>query len=140
MSQNLNTNRNVIITGATGFIGGITTIELKRHNYKVFGVDRVERNHLNEYFDEFYCGDFIDYESFLLIKRVNPIAIIHCAGTSLVGPSHLQPGAYFHNNVSRTNLLLDFLRNNLPKTKFIFSSSAAVYGAGYRDWETSGVS
>ena len=129
MSQNLNTNK-ILVTGAAGYIGGITCIELKRRGYTVLGIDRKKVDHLEQYYDEFYNGDFTDYESFLLMKRHKPNAIIHCAGTSLVGPSHSQPGAYFHNNVSRTNLLLDFLRNNLPKTKFIFSSSAAVYGAG----------
>jgi len=127
MSQNLN-SKNIVVTGAAGYIGGITCIELKRKDYNVFGIDRRHTPHLDNYYDEFYNGDFTDYESFLLIKRTKPAAIIHCAGTSLVGPSFDIPGIYFNNNVARTNLLLNFIKEEIPSTKFIFSSSAAVYG------------
>ncbi len=127
MSQNLNT-KNILVTGAAGYIGGITCIELKRKGYNVFGVDRRYFAHLNKFYDEFLQCDFTDYETYLLIKRVKPAAIIHCAGTSLVGPSFTMPGVYFDNNVARTNRLLNFLKDELPSTKFIFSSSAAVYG------------
>jgi len=127
MSQNLNT-KNIVVTGAAGYIGGITCIELKRKEYNVIGIDRRYFSHLDNYYDEFYHGDFTDYETFLLIKRSKPAAIIHCAGTSLVGPSFTSPGIYFDNNVARTNRLLNFIKDELPETKFIFSSSAAVYG------------
>lgn len=129
MSQNQNTNRNIVVTGAAGYIGGMTCIELKQRGYNVFGVDRREREHLKEYYNDFVMADVVDYESFLLYKRVKPAAIIHCAGTSLVGPSMTKPGLYFDNNVARTNRLLKFMIDEIPNTKFIFSSSAAVYGA-----------
>lgn len=131
MSQNLNT-KNILVTGAAGYIGGITCIELKRRGYNVFGVDRRFFDHLKDYYDDFYHGDFTDNESFLLIKKVNPVAIIHCAGTSLVAPSFISPGDYFNNNVAKTNKLLNFIKDEIPSTKFIFSSSAAVYG----NWST----
>ncbi|NBP03281.1 MAG: UDP-glucose 4-epimerase [Proteobacteria bacterium] len=127
MSQNLN-SKNVVVTGAAGYVGGITSIELKRKGYNVFGVDRRHLSHLDGFFEEYYCGDLTDYETFLMIKRVRPAAIVHCAGTSLVGPSMLNPAIYFDNNVSRTNRLLKFLIEESFQTKFIFSSSAAVYG------------
>jgi len=127
MSQNLNT-KNVLVTGAAGYIGGMTCIELKRKGYNVFGVDRKYAPHLNKFFDEFIQADFTDYETYLMMKRVKPVAVIHCAATSLVGPSMNNPGIYFDNNVARTNRFLSFLKDEFPATKFIFSSSAAVYG------------
>jgi len=102
MSLTQNTNRNIVVTGAAGYIGGTICIELKKRAYKVYAIDRRESSHLNRYFDEFICNDFIDYESFLVYKKANPLAIIHCAGTSLVGPSMENPSIYFHNNVCRT--------------------------------------
>lgn len=128
MSLTQNTNRNIVVTGAAGYIGGTICIELKKRAYKVYAIDRRESSHLNRYFDEFICNDFIDYESFLVYKKANPLAIIHCAGTSLVGPSMENPGIYFHNNVCRTISLLNYIRHETPNSKFIFSSSAAVYG------------
>lgn len=127
MYQSPNTKK-VVVTGAAGYIGGITCIELKKQGYYVIGIDRRYREHLVEYYDDFYHGDFTDFESFKKLKQHNPCAIIHCAGTSLVGPSLTNPAEYFTNNVSKTNTLLSFLSAELPDIKFIFSSSAAVYG------------
>jgi UDP-glucose 4-epimerase len=58
-----------------------------------------------------------------------PEAIIHCAGTSLVGPSIDNPREYYDNNFVKTKCLLDYLIDNkLTHIRFIFSSSAATYG------------
>jgi UDP-glucose 4-epimerase len=58
-----------------------------------------------------------------------PDAIIHCAGTSLVGPSIDNPREYYENNFIKTKILLDHLIDcKLTNIRFIFSSSAATYG------------
>jgi UDP-glucose 4-epimerase len=58
-----------------------------------------------------------------------PEAIIHCAGTSLVGPSIKDPREYYDNNFVKTKRLLDHLIDNkFTNIRFIFSSSAATYG------------
>jgi UDP-glucose 4-epimerase len=54
---------------------------------------------------------------------------VHCAGTSLVGPSVTDPAEYYDNNFYRTKCLLDNMREWLPNTRIIFSSSASVYGS-----------
>jgi UDP-glucose 4-epimerase len=46
----------------------------------------------------------------------------------LVGPSILNPGDYYHNNVVKTLNLLNIVMSAVPRARFIFSSSAAVYG------------
>jgi len=118
----------VVVTGAAGYIGGMTCIELKKQGYEVIGVDQRHTPHLDSFYDEFICCDFSSYEAFNLYKKVYPCAIIHCAGTSLVGPSIKDPGLYFENNVSKTTSTLKFINDTIPNIKFIFSSSAAVYG------------
>ena len=127
MQQKQNTKA-VVVTGYAGYIGGQTCIELKKQGYEVFGVDRRLVEHTTKFVDEFVQADFCDYDSLSLIKKVKPVAIIHCAGTSLVGPSMKMPEVYFDNNVSRTNKMLEFLSHYCRDTKVIFSSSAAVYG------------
>jgi UDP-glucose-4-epimerase GalE len=72
-----------------------------------------------------------DYSSAYIleyIKRENPYAIIHCAGSSLVGPSVKNPELYYNNNFVKTKQLLDTLVRSKIKTKFVFSSSSSVYG------------
>jgi UDP-glucose 4-epimerase len=76
-----------------------------------------------------HTGDFAGDLSLDAIKLFCPDAIIHCAGTSLVGPSMTNPEDYYNNNFAKTKTLLDFLvRNHYKQVRFIFSSSAAAYG------------
>lgn len=120
-------NKKVLVTGATGYIGGAICIELKKRGYHVVGLDLVYKDHLNEYFDEFIGADFASSYALDRLSEMKPHAVIHCAGTSLVGPSIDDPRSYYNNNVAKTILLLDEVIRKLPDTLFMFSSSAAVY-------------
>jgi UDP-glucose 4-epimerase len=121
---------NVIVTGAAGYIGGQIVLRLKDLGYTVYSIDRrVLPDHLAGVADEFLCEDFSSDAALSWIISKQPRAIIHCAGTSLVGPSVSNPAEYYNNNVVKTLRLLDIVRKSMPKTKFIFSSSAATYGA-----------
>jgi len=122
-------NRTVIVTGAAGYIGGAISIELHRQGYYVIGIDRRPLpEHLTKYFINFVQDDFNGPKSKLELLSL-PAAIIHCAGTSLVGPSVKNPEEYYDNNVSKTLSYLTNVRRYSPTSKFIFSSSASVYGA-----------
>jgi UDP-glucose 4-epimerase len=76
----------------------------------------------------FVQADFDSDESYRRLLDVQPEAIVHCAGTSLVGPSIKHPSDYYHNNVVKTLNLLNIMMSAIPRARFIFSSSAAVYG------------
>jgi UDP-glucose 4-epimerase len=73
-------------------------------------------------------GDFAGEVALGAIKTFQPEAIIHCAGTSLVGPSMMNPEEYYNNNFVKTKRLCDFLVKENIKARLIFSSSAATYG------------
>ena len=77
---------------------------------------------------DFVQADFDSDESYRKLISVQPTAIVHCAGTSLVGPSILNPSDYYNNNVVKTLRLLNIVMAAVPRARFIFSSSAAVYG------------
>jgi UDP-glucose 4-epimerase len=78
--------------------------------------------------DKFLYQDFASNVALSWIISKQPDAIIHCAGTSLVGPSMQDPAEYYNNNVAKTLRLLDIVRKSLPRCRVIFSSSAATYG------------
>ena len=119
---------NVVVTGAAGYIGGQIALQLHDAGYKVTGIDRrALPRHLHGIMD-FVQADFDSDESFKKLIVLRPEAIIHCAGTSLVGPSIKYPSDYYHNNVAKTMNLLNIVLSAMPRTRFIFSSSAATYG------------
>lgn len=119
----------VAVTGAAGFIGGETLLKLIDAGYDVMAIDqRMPPAHLMIMPCAWHTGDFASGLGLDAIKFFGPDAIIHCAGTSLVGPSMADPEEYYRNNFVKTKTLLDFLRSNNWSGRFIFSSSAATYG------------
>jgi UDP-glucose 4-epimerase len=120
----------VVVTGAAGYIGGETLIKLIDAGHDVLAIDRVmPPGHLMIVPCSWYTGDFSSELGLDAIKLFCPDAIVHCAGTSLVGPSVINPEDYYNNNFVKTKILLDFLiRNHYKKVRIIFSSSAATYG------------
>ena len=120
---------NIIVTGSAGYIGGQTALLLKDAGHSVYGIDRRDPpKHLLGVCNGFLYQDFASDVALSWIIAKQPDAIIHCAGTSLVGPSVKDPSEYYNNNVAKTLKLLDIVRKSLPRTRFIFSSSAATYG------------
>lgn len=119
----------VLVTGAAGYIGGQIMLQLADAGHTVIGLDRQELpQHLRDVPSRFIYGDVSWPRCQTPIIEIRPDAVIHCGGTSLVGPSIANPAEYYHNNVVATLSLMDLIRRAMPKTRLIFSSSAAVYG------------
>ena len=119
----------VVVTGVAGYIGGQTAPLLKDGGHRVIGIDRRPLPlHLNSVCNRFIQEDFASTHALSAIVLERPDAVVHCAGTSLVGPSMTDPAEYYENNVLKTFELLNLIRKALPRTKFVFSSSAATYG------------
>jgi UDP-glucose 4-epimerase len=120
--------KKVLITGVCGFIGGHTAKIFKENGWKVFGIDRKDTiPDTGRFVDVLFFSDFVDLNVDIFVQEKID-AIVHCAGTSLVGPSIADPGEYYDNNCSKTNLFLDKLGKAGWKGTFVFSSSAATYG------------
>lgn len=119
----------VIVTGGAGFIGGQTVLQLLDAGHSVLAIDRsLELNSLRDCGAKWLTADFAGEVALDMIRTFQADAIIHCAGTSLVGPSVVNPAEYYDNNFVRTKLLCDFLVKLQKRPRLIFSSSAAVYG------------
>ena len=121
--------KTIIVTGVAGYIGGQVALQLKDAGHTVTGIDRRPlQKHQKGLLDSFVLADFDSDTTFKKLLDVRPDAIVHCAGTSLVGPSIKNPSEYYFNNVAKTLELISFITRAMPQTRLIFSSSAATYG------------
>ena len=119
----------VVVTGGAGFIGGETVLKLLDAGHSVYAIDlALPSQLLLDSGAKWLTGDFSGDVALDSIVLFNPDAIIHCAGTSLVGPSVKDPAEYYDNNFVKTKRLLDRLIQYKINCRFIFSSSAATYG------------
>ena len=119
----------VLITGASGYIGAQTAIAFADAGWQVYGVDREHPSKIiSDFCKKFLISDFWSEEALYLLGIVKPDVIVHCAGTSLVGPSIKNPAEYYQNNFVATKTLLDHVVKSNLRTRMIFSSSAATYG------------
>jgi UDP-glucose 4-epimerase len=120
----------VIVTGGAGYIGGETVLKLLDAGHSVLAIDRaMPPDHLIDCGAKWHTGDFANDIGLACITSFDPDAIVHCAGTSLVGPSIANPAEYYDNNFFKTKAMLDYVvKNKLTNIRVIFSSSAATYG------------
>ena len=120
--------RKIVVTGGCGYIGSHVARAFKQNGDNVFIIDRVERNHTLKDIDGYYIDDFASDASLATIYDIAPDVVVHCAGTSLVGPSVVNPREYYENNFVKTKRLVDYIIDKRIKTRLVFSSSAATYG------------
>ena len=127
----------ILLTGGAGYIGSHTAVELLNKGKELVIIDDFSNS--NEKALEaikkitgkdfkFYKMDYKDRENLEKVFEENKIdAVINFAGFKAVGESVQKPIEYYTNNVSGALVLLDTMRKYNCK-KFIFSSSATVYG------------
>lgn len=128
----------ILVTGGAGFIGTHTCVELLNageeivvfdnfHNSKMAAVEAVKK--LTGCDFKFYEADMLDADAMERIFAENNITeVIHFAGLKAVGESVAKPLEYYHNNITGTLVLLYTMRRHGCK-RFVFSSSATVYGS-----------
>ena len=132
----------VLVTGGAGYIGSHTTIELVEAGYEVIIVDDFSNSNpvVIERIEELlgkkvklYEIDITDKEKLEVVFKENKIdAVIHFAAYKAVGESVEKPLEYYINNLTSTLVVLDLMREYSVK-KFVFSSSATVYGDPIRN-------
>lgn len=121
-------NRTVVVTGGCGYIGSHVARAFKQNGDTVHIVDQVQRNHTLKDIDGYLIADFASDEALSMIVNLEPDVVVHCAGTSLVGPSMTDPAEYYTNNIVKTIALLNVVRHMPNRPVILFSSSASVYG------------
>lgn len=122
----------VLVTGGAGYIGSHMVWELLDAGEEVVVVDRLSTG-----FDwavapeaRLVVGDIADRALVSSIMRECRVdAVIHFAGSIIVPESVSDPLAYYENNTCKTRALIE-TAIGCGVSHFIFSSTAAVYGAG----------
>ena len=127
----------ILVTGGAGYIGSHTCVELLNEGFEVVILDNFS-NSKSSSLDaikkitgkdfKFYEIDYLDKDALNKVFEENKIdAVINFAGFKAVGESVQKPIEYYTNNISGALNLLDVMRKHNVK-KFVFSSSATVYG------------
>ncbi len=128
---------NVLVTGGAGYIGSHTVVELIKAGHSAVIVDdlsnakadvvaRIETiTGIRPAFYELDCKNGDGLRRVFTEHKID--AIIHFAAFKAVGESVRKPLQYYRNNLDSTFTLLEVMEEFGCK-KFIFSSSATVYG------------
>lgn len=127
----------VLVTGGAGYIGSHTVLELLQAGQNVLVLDNFSNssseslNRVKEITNKDVTlieGDIRD-KALLdsLFSQHNIESVIHFAGLKAVGESTEIPLDYYENNVWGTINLLQVMKQH-EVFKFVFSSSATVYG------------
>lgn len=118
--------KKVLITGAGGFIGNQIYKRFLRDGYNTVGWDVVVPDKASDIIKIDMMNED-DVKSSL--ETCRPDIIIHCAGAADVNKSVQNPDADYSGNVSLThNLLFGLHKTGLDKVRFVFLSTAGVYG------------
>ena len=119
----------IFIIGGAGYIGSHMVKIAYLAGHSVVTIDNLSTGHRDAVLHgEFENCDLLNSKKLdSLFKKYKPDAVMHFGAFSLVGESMTEPNKYYQNNVIGTlNLLNVMIENNCMK--FVFSSSASVYG------------
>ena len=135
--------KNILITGAAGFIGMHTCIKFLNEGYHVIGLDNINnyystklkndriKNILNE--SKLLKNNFTFLEEDLNstvwsdLNKMNIDIVIHLAAQAGVRYSIENPNAYLESNILGFQKVLEFVTNN-SIDNFLYASSSSVYG------------
>ena len=129
--------KKILVTGGAGYIGSHTCVELLNSGYEIVVIDNFsnsDSSSLNaikkitgkEF--KFYNINYLDRSKLESVFEENDIdAVINFAGFKAVGESVQKPLEYYENNIFGAVILLETMKKYGVK-KFVFSSSATVYG------------
>ena len=144
----------ILVTGGAGFIGSHTAVELLNSGKDIVIVDNFSNSKpkaleaikkITGKDFKFYEINYLDREKLEKVFEENDIeAVLNFAGYKSVGESVRKPLEYYDNNISGCLVLLETMQKYGVK-KFVFSSSATVYGEPERiplteDCKTGGTS
>ncbi len=121
---------NILVCGGAGYIGSNMTAMLAAKGHQPVVYDNLSKGHKAAISKdaEFVKGDLTDYKVLVkTLKKFNIEAVMHFAAFIEVAESIEQPLKYYQNNLCNTWAVLSAMEA-AGVEKFVFSSTAAVYG------------
>lgn len=121
--------KKILVTGGAGYIGSHVVKALGEEGYDIITYDNLSTGFKEAVlFGELVIGDLADHDKLESVFKNNKIdAIMHFAGSIVVPESVENPLKYYQNNTVNSCHLIDFAIK-YHVNKFVFSSTAAVYG------------
>jgi UDP-glucose 4-epimerase len=118
----------ILVTGGAGYIGSALTYLLIEQGHQVNVIDDLSNGFTDNVNPKanFVNGSILD-ESILNQGLISMDAVIHLAAKIRVEEGEIKPELYKQVNIDGTKLLLNKCKE-LGITKFVFASTAAVYG------------
>jgi UDP-glucose 4-epimerase len=119
----------LLVTGGAGYIGSVVALQLVEAGHEVTVLDNLSKGHEAAVPEgaSLVRADLLDAGRLGEVLTGGYDGVLHFAALSLVGESVEQPGRYYRANFAGTLNLLDAMRN-AGVLRFVFSSTAAVYG------------
>jgi UDP-glucose 4-epimerase len=119
----------IFISGVAGFVGRHCARHFKSKGCEVYGTDSSPEEHapLSD-LSRYYRSKLPSHSLDSALNEIQPDLFVHCAGRASVPLSVSDPRTDFYSGPVLTWEVLDALRRVSPVTRFIFLSSAAVYG------------
>lgn len=121
----------ILVTGGAGFVGSVCCAQLLQQGHQVVTVDNLSTGHPRAVPEGvvLYPIDIGDRDSISdMLHGQRFDAVFHFAARALIPESVSNPGVFFDQNVASGIAFLESLRA-AGVNKFVFSSSAAVYGS-----------
>ncbi len=120
----------ILVTGGAGYVGSVSVDVIAAAGHEVVVLDDLSTGHRSAVSDaaRLEIGSYADRDGLAhLLENARIDAILHCAARSLVGESIEDPAKYYRDNVAGGVALLEAVRL-AGIGRFVFSSTAAVYG------------
>lgn len=121
----------VLITGASGFVGGHLARHLSHQGHEVLGISRSAlAPNTSAAFAATFCADVRDVDTLRrVISDVRPEAIVHLAAQSSVGASFADVDDTYAVNLLGSVHLFAAVHQAVPRTRILWVGSSDEYGA-----------
>ena len=120
----------VLVTGGAGYIGSVVTAQLVEAGHDVLVYDNLSKGHRDaiDSAARLVVGDVGDRSALeAAFVQHKPEAVLHFAAWIEAGESMREPQRFFRNNTANALTLLETMLAHQVR-RFVFSSTAAVYG------------